>query len=173
MALPVQKPEARRSARQRWRPAPQRRMAGHQRAGRLCFGHRRRRVDPPLSRSSDRRAAESAGPHHDAECAFGTHPPAQSGRLFHGPERVDRRGPARHSRAARIPARRRTARSGATNCGGFRSGEAHVSWCTGRTPCMLPTGCFPGPSRSAWRCGPAPLPLARCARSARRSRRNT
>ena len=55
----------------RRRSAAAARMAGHQRARRLCLGDRRRRGDPPVSGPADRVAARAARPARDAESPAG------------------------------------------------------------------------------------------------------
>ena len=73
------------------RPPLARRVAGHQRPGRLRLRHRERRHHPPLSRPADRRAAQSARPHDDAERPLRAPAPAGPPRGLHG-----RRGTRRH-----------------------------------------------------------------------------
>ena len=162
-----------RSSRPGFRPAPARGMAGHQRPRRLRLGHGERRHHAPLSRPADRRAAQSAGPHDDAERPLRASAAARPPRGLHR-RRGTRRHHAREHAAtspssAWKPACRCGDTSGTASC--WRSG---CSCRTGRTPFTSSTSCSPGNGKLRLGLRPAdPLPLARCARSARPQARST
>ena len=93
------------------RSAAAARVAGDQRARRLCVGHRRRRGDAPLSGAPGRVAARAARPAGDAE------PPARAGApaehdvvwlgdedAVAGPNTADRAGAPRRVQAGARPA---------------------------------------------------------------------
>ena len=63
---------------------PERGVAGHQRPGRLRLRHGERRHHAPLPRPADRRPAQSAGPHDDAQRTLRAPAPAGPQGVLHG-----------------------------------------------------------------------------------------
>ena len=108
-----------RAARSRSRPASARRVAGDQRPRRLRLGHRGRRDHAALSRAADRRPAQSAGPHDDAQRPLRA-PAAAGPAAWSTPARKNCRRSRRKARwRLRSFASKPGCRSGATRSEGF------------------------------------------------------